>query len=209
MATGPVATFEFWRRVVVRWNPSPGLGVGRSTRLCSAMTVGGLADVDDRELVARALAGDDLAFGELLRRHQRAALRVAAVIAGSTDDAADIVQDAFVRAHGRLGSFRGDGSARSWLLRVVANGAKNHPQFGCYMTGTLPVFSSNDRLINVGQPPNPSIFNVLAGNQPVAFGSSALPDNTLHCHTTQQHAATQCSWRCLAACTARPSCHKL
>lgn len=90
------------------------------------MTVGELADVDDRELLARALAGDDVAFGELLRRHQAAALRVAAVIAGSTEDAADIVQDAFVRAHGRLESFRGDGSIRSWLLRVVANGAKNH-----------------------------------------------------------------------------------
>ena len=90
------------------------------------MTVGGLADVDDRELVARALEGEDVAFGELLRRHQGAALRVAAVIAGSTDDANDIVQDAFVRAHGRLGTFRGDGSVRSWLLRVVANGAKNH-----------------------------------------------------------------------------------
>lgn len=90
------------------------------------MTVGGLADVEDRELLTRALAGEDAAFGELLRRHQGAALRVAAVISGSTDEAADIVQDAFVRAHGRLGTFRGDGSVRSWLLRVVANGAKNH-----------------------------------------------------------------------------------
>lgn len=89
------------------------------------MTAGGLDDVEDRELLARAVAGDDVAFGELLLRHQGAALRVAAVIAGSTDDAADIVQDAFIRVHGRLGTFRGDGSVRSWLLRVVANGAKN------------------------------------------------------------------------------------
>jgi RNA polymerase sigma factor (sigma-70 family) len=90
------------------------------------MTTGGSAQVEDRELVARALAGDDGAFGELLRRHQSAALRVAAVIAGSTDDAADIVQDGFVKAHGRLRTFRGHGSVRSWLLRVVANEAKNH-----------------------------------------------------------------------------------
>ena len=58
------------------------------------------------------LGGVDL-VGERLRRHQGAALRVAAVIAGSTDEAADIVQDAFVKAHGRLGTFRGDGSVRS------------------------------------------------------------------------------------------------
>lgn len=90
------------------------------------MTAGGSADVEDSELLARALAGDNAAFGDLLRRHQGAALRVAAVIAGSTDEAADIVQEAFVKAHRGLGSFRGDGSVRSWLLRVVANGAKNH-----------------------------------------------------------------------------------
>lgn len=90
------------------------------------MTVDDLADVDDRELVERALGGADAAFGELLRRHQQAALRVAAVISGSTDEAADIVQDAFVRAHSRLATFRGDGSVRAWLLRVVANAAKNH-----------------------------------------------------------------------------------
>lgn len=90
------------------------------------MTVDDLADADDRELLARVLAGSDAAFGDLVRRHQQAALRVAAVISGSTDEAADIVQDAFVRAHARLATFRGDGSVRSWLLRVVANTAKNH-----------------------------------------------------------------------------------
>ncbi|TDT18529.1 RNA polymerase sigma-70 factor (ECF subfamily) [Ilumatobacter fluminis] len=90
------------------------------------MTAGGWTDVDDPALVTRALDRDDAAFGELLRRHRGAALRVAAVITGSTDDAPDVVQEAFVRAHGRLGTFRGESSARSWLLRVVANEAKNH-----------------------------------------------------------------------------------
>ena len=82
--------------------------------------------MEDRELLARADAGQTVAYAELLRRHQGPALRVAAVISGSSDEAADIVQDAFIRAHGRLGSFRGEGSVRSWLLRVVANQAKNH-----------------------------------------------------------------------------------
>jgi RNA polymerase sigma-70 factor (ECF subfamily) len=83
-------------------------------------------DDEDRDLLARARDGDDVAYGELLRRHQRSALRVAAVICGSTEEASDIVQDAFIRAHGNLGSYRGDGSVRSWMLRVVANQAKNH-----------------------------------------------------------------------------------
>jgi RNA polymerase sigma-70 factor, ECF subfamily len=85
-----------------------------------------LTDCDDAVLLERARAGERAAFGELILRHQRAALRVAAVISGSTEEADDIVQDALISVHRRLGSYRGTGSVRSWLLRVVANHAKNH-----------------------------------------------------------------------------------
>ena len=82
--------------------------------------------LDDDVLVARAWSGDRAAFGELVRRHQRAALRVAAVISGSTEEARDIVQDAMVKVHRSLATHRGDGTVRSWMLRIVANEAKNH-----------------------------------------------------------------------------------
>lgn len=85
-----------------------------------------LTECDDVALLARARDNDRLAFGELVRRHQHSALRVAAVISGSTEEAKDIVQDAFVNVHRKLGSYQGTGSVRSWLLRVVANHAKNH-----------------------------------------------------------------------------------
>lgn len=84
-----------------------------------------LTECDDDTLAARAQAGERAAFGELVRRHQRAAVRVAAVISGSTEEAYDIVQDAFVNMHRHLGTFDGRGSVRSWMLRVVANHAKN------------------------------------------------------------------------------------
>lgn len=85
-----------------------------------------LTGYDDVALLARAREDDRLAFGELVRRHQHSALRVAAVISGSTEEAKDIVQDAFVNVHRKLDSYRGSGSVRSWMLRVVANHAKNH-----------------------------------------------------------------------------------
>ncbi|MHB1091129.1 MAG: RNA polymerase sigma factor [Ilumatobacteraceae bacterium] len=85
-----------------------------------------LTDYDDGALLVRAQNDDRLAFGELVRRHQHSALRVAAVISGSTEEAKDIVQDAFVNVHRRLDSYRGTGSVRSWMLRAVANHAKNH-----------------------------------------------------------------------------------
>jgi RNA polymerase sigma-70 factor (ECF subfamily) len=85
-----------------------------------------LTALDDDVLVVRARSGDRSAFGELIRRHQRAALRVAAVITGSTEEANDIVQDAFINVHRGLDTYRGSASVRSWMLRVVANQAKNH-----------------------------------------------------------------------------------
>ena len=85
----------------------------------------GVTAPDDDVLVRRALAGDAGAFGELVRRHQSAALRLAAGICGSTEEARDIVQDAFVKGHRALRSWRGEAPVRSWLLRIVANDARN------------------------------------------------------------------------------------
>src|SRR4029077_3742722 len=80
----------------------------------------------DSDLVARARAGDGAAFGALVVRHQQAALRLAAAISGSTADAADIVQEAFVKAHRSLPNLTDPAMVRSWMLRIVANEAKNH-----------------------------------------------------------------------------------
>jgi RNA polymerase sigma-70 factor (ECF subfamily) len=82
-------------------------------------------ELDDRVLVERARAGEGDAYGELVRRHQAAALRLATVITGSTEEARDIVQEAFVAGYRAVGSYRGDAPPRSWLLRIVANHAKN------------------------------------------------------------------------------------
>jgi RNA polymerase sigma-70 factor (ECF subfamily) len=82
-------------------------------------------DQSDDALVGRARAGDHAAYGELVRRHQDAALRLAAGVCGSPEEARDIVQDAFVKGYRSLGRFRGDAPVRSWLLRIVANEAKN------------------------------------------------------------------------------------
>jgi RNA polymerase sigma-70 factor (ECF subfamily) len=82
-------------------------------------------ETTDVVLVARARDGDDEAFGELVRRHQAAALRLAGAVLGSNEEARDVVQEAFVKAYRALGRFRGDAPVRPWLLRIVANEAKN------------------------------------------------------------------------------------
>lgn len=79
--------------------------------------------LDDGELVERARRGDVDAYTELVTRHRDLAVRVAYVIAG--DDAEDAAQEAFVKAYQGLGRFRAGAPFRPWLLRIVANEARN------------------------------------------------------------------------------------
>ena len=81
-------------------------------------------DDDEGDLVTRARAGDLDAYDALIARHQQAALRVAAVVAGSAD-AEDAVQEALVKAWRALDRFRDGSPFRPWLLRIVANEARN------------------------------------------------------------------------------------
>ena len=60
-----------------------------------------------------------------MARHQGAATRLAAVIAGSAD-AEDIAQEAFVKAYYALYRFDDGAPFSPWLLRIVANEARNH-----------------------------------------------------------------------------------
>ena len=99
----------------------------------------------DDVLVLRARAGDRVAFGELVRRHQTAALRVAAAVTGSTEEARDIVQDAFVQSYRSLDRYRGEAPVRSWLLRIVANHAKNALRSSARRRGREDRFAVLDR----------------------------------------------------------------
>jgi RNA polymerase sigma-70 factor (ECF subfamily) len=80
----------------------------------------------DAEAVAAALQGDRNAFGVLVTRYEEAAFRTAYLIARDADDAADIAQDAFMRAHAQLRRFRVEEPFRPWLLRIVTNLALNY-----------------------------------------------------------------------------------
>jgi RNA polymerase sigma-70 factor, ECF subfamily len=96
------------RRIPTAW--APGLSIRR---------------VNDADLVARALAGDTSAFGELVDRHRSAVFRVAFTALGSHAEADDAAQDACVVAFERLHTFRGEASFKTWLLTIVWHQAIN------------------------------------------------------------------------------------
>ncbi|HET9455942.1 MAG TPA: sigma-70 family RNA polymerase sigma factor [Candidatus Limnocylindrales bacterium] len=81
-------------------------------------------ELEDAALIGRARAGEVMAYEELVRRYQDVAVRTAHVIAPD-GDAEDAVQEAFVKAHAALARFRAGAPFRPWLLRIVANEARN------------------------------------------------------------------------------------
>jgi len=80
---------------------------------------------EESELVERARRGDEGAYEELVRAHQGIAFRTAYVIAGNASDAEEAAQEGFVKAYRALGRFRRGSPFRPWLLRIVANEARN------------------------------------------------------------------------------------
>lgn len=84
-------------------------------------------EVSDLEpaLIRAAKRGDLRAYEDLVRSHQDLAFRAAYLITRDTAEAEDACQEAFVKAHRALGSFRDGAAFRPWLLRIVSNEAKN------------------------------------------------------------------------------------
>jgi RNA polymerase sigma-70 factor (ECF subfamily) len=80
---------------------------------------------DDSVLIARAVRGDSAAYEEIVQRYQQIAFRTAYVVTGSAPDAEDAAQEGFVKAYRALDRFRLEADFRPWLLRIVANEARN------------------------------------------------------------------------------------
>jgi RNA polymerase sigma-70 factor (ECF subfamily) len=78
---------------------------------------------DDRRLIADCLGGRRDAFGELVSRYQTRLYSAALRLVQSHDDAADVVQDAFLSAFQSLRTFKGDAEFFTWLYRIAFNTA--------------------------------------------------------------------------------------
>ena len=80
----------------------------------------------DGELVARSLKGDRPAFDELIRRYQRQAVAVSYRLLGSSHDALEVTQDAFLKAFSSLGTLQKPEAFGGWLMRIVSNLSLNY-----------------------------------------------------------------------------------
>ena len=80
---------------------------------------------DDRDLVGRARRGDREAFTQLIMQYQVPLYNMALRMVGRPDDAADIAQEAFLRAWEKIRTLR-DAPFKSWLFQIGANLCYDH-----------------------------------------------------------------------------------
>src|SRR5688500_13874944 len=78
---------------------------------------------EDAKLIDEALAGNSASFGELVCRYQDRLYNTMAHIVGSTEEAQDVVQEAFVQAFIKLETFQRTSGFYTWLYRIAFNTA--------------------------------------------------------------------------------------
>ncbi len=85
------------------------------------MVAPAMAVMTDGELIARYLAGEESAAGDLVRRHARSLARWLAVQGAPEAELEDLVQEALFKAFRGLKAFRGGATFRTWLLTIGSN----------------------------------------------------------------------------------------
>ncbi len=79
----------------------------------------------DRVLVDRFKNGDQTAFDEMVSRYWDRIYSMVHQLLRNTQDAEEVTQDAFIRAHRGLVNFRGDSAFSTWLYQIATNLARN------------------------------------------------------------------------------------
>ena len=82
-----------------------------------------LRELPDRELVLRCQRNESRAFDELVARHQDRVFTAVTRFCGNAEDAADIVQRAFINAFRKIQEFKGDSAFSTWIYRIAFNQA--------------------------------------------------------------------------------------
>src|SRR5688572_32922375 len=104
-------------------------------------------DPSDNVLAARAVAGDDSAFEDIVARYQARVFRLACRLTTDTD-APDVLQETFLQVYRHLASFRGESQFSTWLYRIATNAALMHRRASRRrpvesLDRLLPAFDSN------------------------------------------------------------------
>ena len=100
--------------------------------------------MDDKHIVAQARRGELSAFEELVTRYEKRVYAIALRSSGSPEDAADITQEAFLRAWRSMKDFRGDSGFATWLFRIAMNQCVDYARHKQSQPPTQPLVQGED-----------------------------------------------------------------
>ena len=86
----------------------------------------GVAREEEAGLVHGLRSGDEAAYELLIYRFERPVFNVISRLMDDPADAADVVQEVFLKVFRKIDSFRGDSSLKTWIYRIAVNEARNH-----------------------------------------------------------------------------------
>jgi len=75
--------------------------------------------LSDIELIEQTLAGNQAAYADLVKRHQRFVFTLALRFAKNREDAEEIAQDCFIKAYRSLSAFQRQSKFSTWLYSIV------------------------------------------------------------------------------------------
>ena len=110
-------------------------------------------DADDGEIVEQVLRGNRDAFGVLVKRYQGPIYNLMYRMCGSSEDAADLAQEAFIKAYEKLETFKKNKRFFPWLYAIGLNHARDHARKRKLITGlsdeemeTMDIFDGHDQI---------------------------------------------------------------
>ena len=137
--------------------------------------------MSDKELAEKAKAGDQIAFEQLVIENQNKVYSLALRLVNDREEAADLAQEAFVKAWQGLGSFQGESSFATWVYRLTTNVCIDHLRKKKRREGVEPAVSLDDENSGWAEPADRAsdpqqVLEQSERGQALARGLARLPD---------------------------------
>lgn len=133
---------------------------------------------EDQALVSGLDAGEETAYEALILRFEQPIFGVVCRLLDDPADAADVVQEVFIKIFRNIGNFRGESSLKTWIYRIAVNEARNHRRwFGRHRAKELslePGDTESAGLTDWLADPSPSPFEERLDHEVQALVEEAL-----------------------------------
>ena len=137
------------------------------------------ASYDEESALLQGLRqGDEAAYEALIQRYEHPIFSLVSRLADNPADAADVVQDVFVKIFRNVGSFRGESSLKTWIYRIAVNQARNQRRWfgrhGRQEVGLEPEPGEMQGYQDWLQDPGPSPFDLTLDGETQVLVEAAL-----------------------------------